>query len=334
MARRDASGHLGAGRSLHAVVRSRGRDAADRRPHRRRDRRRSMSWPQRPAADADSLQRVLRHLVGQGRVRRAAAGRFALERAGPRPARTRAVRLGSGSRRLRRAHGVRLGQPARRRGTGGPAYHAVFGRPFWEDLEAHPEIAASFDALMGPAGARRSRPGGAGQGRLGIGAHRGRRRRRDGSAAGGDPPRPARRCGARWSICRRRWRDRARSSRPPAWPTGSPQWGRASSTRCRPAPISISLKNVLGDWPDREAMAILRRCAEAARPAGRVVVLGGVSPDEERGPSPGLADDGPGGREERSLAEFRALARAAGLEVQAAERQPSGRFVVECHPCR
>ena len=26
------------------------------------------------------------------------------------------------------------------------------------------------------------------------------------------------------------------------------------------------LKNVLGDWPDREAMAILRRCAEAAHP--------------------------------------------------------------------
>src|SRR5205807_9479108 len=36
--------------------------------------------------------------------------------------------------------------------TGAPAYHTLFGRPFWEDLEAHPEIAASFDALMGPAG--------------------------------------------------------------------------------------------------------------------------------------------------------------------------------------
>jgi hypothetical protein len=38
-----------------------------------------------------------------------------------------------------------------------------------------------------------------------------------------------------------------------------------------------------------------------------------------------------GGRE-RSLSEFREMARAAGLEVQAAERQPSGRFVVECRP--
>src|SRR5436190_1168786 len=36
--------------------------------------------------------------------------------------------------------------------TGRPAYHEVFGRPFWEDLEANPPIAAAFDTLMGPAG--------------------------------------------------------------------------------------------------------------------------------------------------------------------------------------
>ena len=36
--------------------------------------------------------------------------------------------------------------------TGKPAYHEAFGRGFWEDLDAHPDIAAKFDALMGPAG--------------------------------------------------------------------------------------------------------------------------------------------------------------------------------------
>jgi hypothetical protein len=34
--------------------------------------------------------------------------------------------------------------------TGRPAYHEGFGRGFWEDLEGHPDITASFDALMGP----------------------------------------------------------------------------------------------------------------------------------------------------------------------------------------
>ena len=36
--------------------------------------------------------------------------------------------------------------------TGAPAYDEVFGRPFWDDLAAHPHVAASFDELMGPEG--------------------------------------------------------------------------------------------------------------------------------------------------------------------------------------
>jgi len=92
------------------------------------------------------------------------------------------------------------------------------------------------------------------------------------------------------------------------------------------------LKNLLADWPDREATAILARCADAARPTGRVIVLGGVSPDEGGAPRPELLMMVLVGGKHRSLAEFRALARAAGLDVTAAERQTSGRFVVECRP--
>jgi SAM-dependent methyltransferase len=92
------------------------------------------------------------------------------------------------------------------------------------------------------------------------------------------------------------------------------------------------LKSVLSDWPDPEAIAILRRCAEAARPAGRIVALNGVSPDESGPPSPALLMMVLVGGKDRSLLEFRELARAAGLKVLAAERQPSGRFVVECRP--
>jgi precorrin-6B methylase 2 len=82
----------------------------------------------------------------------------------------------------------------------------------------------------------------------------------------------------------------------------------------------------------REATALLKRCAEAAHPAGRVVLLNGVSPDEKGGPSPALLMLVLVGGKDRSLSEFRELAKTAGLEVTAAERQASGRFVVECQP--
>lgn len=36
--------------------------------------------------------------------------------------------------------------------TGRPAYHEAFGRGFWEDLDAHPNISAQFDELMGSPG--------------------------------------------------------------------------------------------------------------------------------------------------------------------------------------
>ena len=87
---------------------------------------------------------------------------------------------------------------------------------------------------------------------------------------------------------------------------------------------------MLNDWPDREAMAILNRCAEAARPTGRVVVLKGVGPD---GASRGLSIEMVllGGKH-RTVTEFRELARQSGLEVLSAWRQSSGYFVVECRP--
>jgi SAM-dependent methyltransferase len=90
------------------------------------------------------------------------------------------------------------------------------------------------------------------------------------------------------------------------------------------------LKNVLADWPDAEAVALLKRCAEAARPGGRLVVLGGVTPDEEA--SPELLMMVLVGGKNRTLEEFRALAGAAGLEVRRAGGSGSGRYVVECGP--
>ncbi len=88
------------------------------------------------------------------------------------------------------------------------------------------------------------------------------------------------------------------------------------------------LRGILNDWPDREALAILRRCAEAAGPNGRVVVLKGVTPDDA--PKELTIEMVLLGGKHRTVSEMRALAKQAGLEVVAAGEQPSGYFVVEC----
>jgi hypothetical protein len=90
------------------------------------------------------------------------------------------------------------------------------------------------------------------------------------------------------------------------------------------------MKNVLGDWPDAEAAALLQRCAEAARPSGRVVMLGGVTP--EAAASPELLMLVLVGGKSRTLDQFRALAAGAGLAISASGRAGSGRYIVECRP--
>ena len=283
-------------------------------------------------ADAGSLHRVLRHLVSKGVFEEPSSGRFALNE----PARgllDSPVRLGLDldgfGGRMAYAWGSLLAAVR----TGAPAYDEVFGRPFWEDLRAHPDLAASFDALMGPAGHGTPDPevlvtGGWESVRAVV------------DVGGGTGSLLA-------EILRARPTVRGTLVDLPPTVARSAEIFRAAGVADRVTTVGQSffdplpagsdlylLKSILSDWPDREAVAILRRGAEAARPAGRIVVLNGVSPDESGGPSPALLMMVLVGGRERSLAEFRELARDAGLEVQAAERQPSGRFVVECRPTR
>jgi SAM-dependent methyltransferase len=282
------------------------------------------------AADADSLHRVLRHLVGKGVFQEPQPGRFALNDA------ARAL-LNSGHRlgfdlngiggRMAHAWGSLLAAVR----TGAPAYHTVFGRPFWEDLQAHPDVAASFDALMGPAGHGNPDPEvlvaggwesvrtvvdvGGGTGALLAAVLRARPSVR--GTLVDLPPTVAR---SRETFQAAGVADRVTTV------------GQSFFDPLRAGADLYLLKNVLGDWPDPEALAILRRCAEASRPTGRVIVLGGVSPDGPGVPKPELLMLVLVGGKDRSLTEFRELAGAAGLEVSATGRQPSGRFVVECRP--
>jgi hypothetical protein len=281
-------------------------------------------------ADADALGRVLRHLVGQGVFKEPAPGRFALNepaRALLEPPARLVLDLDTFGGRMAHAWGSLL-QAVR---TGKPAYHTVFGRPFWEDLQAHPDIAENFDALMGPAGHGAPDPEvlvsggweavrhvvdvGGGTGALLAAVLRARPALR-GTLV--DFPSTVARSGETFQAAGVAERVTA-----------------VGQSFFDPLPAGADLyliKNVLADWPDREALALLSRCAEAARPAGRVIILGGVSPDESGPPSPELLMLVLVGGKGRSFSEFRALAGSVGLEVHATGRQPSGRFVVECRP--
>jgi hypothetical protein len=279
-------------------------------------------------AHPESLQRVLRHLVGKGVFDEPSPGLFALNEAARgllEPAMRLGLDLESFGGRMAQAWSSLLSAVR----TGAPAYREVFGRPFWDDLAAHPDIAASFDALMGPAGHGPPDPevlitGGWESVRSVV------------DVGGGTGALLA-------EVLRARPTVRGTLVDLPTTVARSAEIFQAAGVTDRVTTVGRSffdplppgadvylLKSILADWPDREAIAILRRCAEAAAPAGRVVVLSGVSPDD-RAPPALLMMVLVGGKE-RTLEEFRALARAAGLEVTAAARQPSGRFVVECRP--
>ena len=281
------------------------------------------------AAHRDSLYRVLRHLVSRGVFEEPAPGRFTLNEAA-RPLLESPVRLGLDllgiGGRMAHAWGTFLSAVQ----TGRPAYHEAFGRGFWEDLEAHPDIAASFDALMGPLGHGVPDPEvlpdpadwksiktvvdvGGGTGALLAEVLRARPGIR-GTLV--DLPRTV-----------------ARSAEifEPAGVADRVTIVGQSFFDPLPAGHDLYLlKGVINDWPDREAVAILKRCAEAARPSGRVVVFTGAGPGEEASPEL-LMMVLVGGRA-RTFDEFREMAREAGLEARSVGRQPSGRVIVECRP--
>jgi precorrin-6B methylase 2 len=205
----------------------------------------------------------------------------------------------------------------------------LFGLPFWEDLEAHPDIAASFDALMGPPGHGTPDPEvlvtggwesvrtvvdvGGGTGAL-LAEILCARPENHGTLV--DLPRTVARASSILQAAGVVERVRM-----------------VGQSFFDPLPAGADLyilKKILNDWPDREAKLILSRCAEAARPSGRMVILGGVSPDDSASSlSPEMILLG---GKDRTLTEFRELAHQAGLKVQAAGRLPSGRFAVECRP--
>jgi predicted enzyme related to lactoylglutathione lyase len=167
-------------------------------------------------------------------------------------------------------------------GTGQPAYQKVFGRPFWEDLAAHPDVAADFDALMGPAG--HGTPdydielaGGWDAVRTMV------------DVGGGTGAMLA-------ALLRRHPHVRgilvdlpgtvAQAGQPPDLKDRITRRGQSFFDPLPAGADLYLLKNVLNDWPDRETVAILRNCAQAAGKTGTtgttgtIAVLGGVAADD------------------------------------------------------
>jgi SAM-dependent methyltransferase len=280
-------------------------------------------------ADRDSLYRVMRHLVSKGLFTEPAPGRFALNDL------ARGL-LGESGRigfdldaiggRMAHAWGTLLSAVR----TGKPAYHEVFGRGFWEDLDANPAVAASFDALMGLAGH------GVPDWQVLVDPAGWESIRTVVDVGGGTGALLA-------EILRARPEVRGTLVDVLRVVSRSGEVFEAAGVANRATAVAQSffdllppgadlyiLKSVLGDWPDREATAILRRCAEAARPSGRVIVFTGAGPGDEASPEL-LMMVLVGGRG-RTLDEFRAMAGEAGLDVTAVGRQASGRAIAECRP--
>jgi O-methyltransferase domain len=272
-------------------------------------------------ADADTLDRLLKHLAAVSVLDRDQSGRYRLTPLGdvlhdddPRGLRTRLDLEGAiGHAELSFVallHAVR---------TGEPAFVAQFGRSFWDDLAANPARSATFDAEMG-ADVARWAPAilsaydwgalghivdvGGGDGTLLaalLNAHPALR----GTVV--DLPRTAE--AARTAFTAAGLADRA-------------DVGAGSFFDPLPAGAAgYLLTAIVHDWDDEPARAILRRCAEAAGAEGRVFVIEKIGADGE---TPSTEVDLRllaylGGRE-RSLDELVRLTEDAGCRVAAVHR--------------
>jgi len=296
--------------------------------------------------DPDALHAVLGHLVSQGVFTEESPGRFACNRAAGQISEASFLDLGGIGGRMAHTWGTLLDYVR----TGQPAYRQVFGRPFWEDLAAHPQIAAEFDALMGPAGH--------GIPDFDIELSDGWDQIRTVVDVGGGT-------GAMLaSLLRRHPQAKGILVDLPGTVARAGEviesFGVSSRMTVKgqsffdPLPAGADLyllKSVLNDWADEPTVAILRRCAEAAQPRaaqpraaqpraaqpraaqpreGTIAILGGVSADET--PRSLGIDMLVAGGKTSTLMQFTQLARQAGLEIVAARTQSSGRFVVECRP--
>jgi predicted O-methyltransferase YrrM len=283
---------------------------------------------ERAGADPDALARMLRHLVQHGVFTEPRPGRFAVN---PTAALLRTGEPGAawldldgfGGRMdlafTGLAHTVR---------TGEPAWEQVFGRPFWDYLDANPAISASFDATMAVD---------AGNAAV-ADRYDWTSVRHVADIGGGTGTLIA-------EVLRRHPRLRGTLADLPETAARARQYlaGLGLDDRCEvvgqsffdPLPAGADaylLSRVIHDWDDAAASAILRRCAEAAGRDGRVLVIESAAAG---GDPAGFAEMNlrmlvlAGGRE-RTIDDYAALAAGAGLQVTAVHDITERHVIIEC----
>ncbi|MBB5079140.1 methyltransferase [Nonomuraea endophytica] len=280
----------------------------------------------RSGTDPDALVRLLRHLVSRGVFAEPEPGAFAVNG----PAALLAAGHPSGMRARLDLDGFGGQMDLAFTGllhtvrTGEPAWKTVFGADFWSYLAANPQMSATFDAMMAD-GADYLADAAAGYDWSGVlhvvdvgggagillaevlAAHpdlRGtlvdlpdtvERGRRHLAGLGLD---------ARCSFAGQSFFD--------PLPAGGDAY---------------VLRRVIHDWSDDDSRRILRRCADAAGPEGRVVVI------EQRADPAMFAEMDlrmlvlSGGRE-RTADDYTALAAGAGLQVADLRDTPLGHLVL------
>jgi hypothetical protein len=266
--------------------------------------------------DERALHNVLGHLVTKDVFTEPAPGRFALTDAGRSLLSMPFLRLdGVGG----RFAGAWETIPEYVR-TGRPAYASKFGRPFWDDLAAHPALASEFDDLIGPGGHPTPDPD------FGLPMDE----IETVVDVGGGTGTLLREILRAFPHVRATLVDL-----PGTVARASGGFATVAQSFFDPLPAGADLyilRSVLNDWADVETDALLGNVAAAMGAAGRMIVSGGVA-----------ADDAPrrlmiemvllGGTTD-SLAAFRERAARAGLEVVRAGEQADGRFYVELKALR
>ncbi|MFI6904685.1 methyltransferase [Nonomuraea sp. NPDC050394] len=280
----------------------------------------------RSGADPDALVRLLRHLAGKGVFAEPEPGTFAVNE----PAALLASGHPSGMRARLDLDGFGGQMDLAFTGllhtvrTGLPAWETVFGADFWSSLAANPRMSATFDAMMADgadyladaaggydwSGVRHVVDVGGGAGML------------LGEVLGAFPELRGTLVDLPGTVERGR-RHLA---------------GLGLESRCSfagqsffdPLPAggdAYVLRRVIHDWGDEDARRILRRCADAAGPDGRVVVI------EQRADPATFAEMDlrmlvlSGGRE-RTVEDYTTLAAGAGLRIAGLHDTPLGHVVL------